>query len=357
MKKTFLRLFAGLLMFGCTLSAQNLEQALDQLAGDAAKAYLNPVSQSFLTNFNGGLFHNAPSAKLFGFNIEIGAALMSTPFADDQKTINATGKFTFNKAQADRMADQISSNPLERPLISQYLQENQSDIKITGPSIIGKSYVASDPTSEVAIEMASNITVNGIPYSSAGERIGTGFGGVQEIADLKTTLFFTPQITLGTIVGTQLTFRYLPKIPLKGYGKISMSGFGIQHNFGYWFPIPVVDVAASFYSQKLKIDPMFEMSGTSFGLNVSKQFGMSFLNVTPYAGFMIESSKFKVNYTPPDGAYGTGITPPTVNFEIEGENTSRLVLGLGIRLLAININADYNIGKYNSFTAGAFFAF
>lgn len=363
MKKILLTLLVGILLISTIVSAQDLQQTLNQLAGDAAKGYIKPVSQGFLTNFNGGLFHKAPQSKLFGIDFEVGVAVMATPFKDDDKTLPTTsGKFTFNKSQADDIAKDLNvADGVVDPIEAQFsaeLQKQKIDINISGPTVIGKPYDPSDPKSEVILEVVTpTITAGGQTKNIGGKKVNTKLGGVKEIVDLGASPFLAPQLTLGTVVGTQITLRYLPEIDLEGYGKISWTGFGIQHNLGYWLPIPVVDVAASFYTQTVKIAPMFEMSGTSFGLNASKQFGLSFLNVTPYAGFMIESANFKVNYTPSSADFGTGVTPPTVNFEIEGENTSRLVVGLNIRLMVININADYNIGKYNSFTAGAFFAF
>jgi Family of unknown function (DUF6588) len=117
-------------------------------------------------------------------------------------------------------------------------------------------------------------------------------------------------------------------------------------------PLPL-DVSAGFFTQTLKIGDIFKTKTTAFGLNASKQFGFDALNITPYAGFMLESSKMEVNY---DFIVDRGpeLDPivQKVEFEIEGENTSRITLGLSIRFLIINLNADYNIGKYNNFSAG-----
>jgi hypothetical protein len=44
-----------------------------------------------------------------------------------------------------------------------------------------------------------------------------------------------------------------------------------------------------------------------------------------------------------------------IAFELEGENKSRLTLGLSLRLLMLNFNVDYNIGTYNSVTVGVMF--
>jgi len=162
-----------------------------------------------------------------------------------------------------------------------------------------------------------------------------------------------PQLSIGTIFGTVATFRYLPTITLNDdLGEFSYFGFGLQHNPAAWLPLEMpVDVSAGLFTQNLKIGDMFKTSAVAFGINASKQFGYEALNVTPYAGFMIESSTMQVSYdfvvdTP------TGPNPQKINFDIDGENVTRFTMGLSIRLLIINLNADYNIGQYNNFSLG-----
>lgn len=349
----------------------DLQGTLNKLAGKAALGYIDPITQGFLTNLNGGLFNKAPQTKLFGIDIEVGAAFMYTPLGDLPKTFDEQGTFRFNKTQADEIAGNTvaTGTPGETTLeaaLSTALQQSDFNIRISGPTVLGEKAIAGDPNSpQVKIDMNGNVTARiytGTPFEkdtnfAVNYALKTGLGGVGALSGNAGIPFFAPQVTLGTFFGTKFTLRYVPKITITDVGDLSWTGFGIQHNLGYWFPIPVVDVAASFYTQTIKIDPIFEMSGTSFGLTASKQLGFAFLNVTPYAGFMLESSSMTVNITPPAADYGPGITPPSISFEVEGKNSSRFVIGLGIRLLIININADYNIGKYNSMTAGLALAF
>ncbi len=72
---------------------------------------------------------------------------------------------------------------------------------------------------------------------------------------------------------------------------------------------------------------------------------------------MFESSTMTINYAYSTIGPGNTTITDNISFELEGENTTRLTVGLSIRLLVLNINADYNFGKNNSATAGLFFAF
>jgi len=167
-----------------------------------------------------------------------------------------------------------------------------------------------------------------------------------------------PQLSIGTFVGTQFTFRYLPSVKINSdIGEFKYFGFGIQHNPGIWFPTPLpVDISASFFTQTLDVGTIFSTKATAFGLNVSKRFGPGAVNITPYAGFMFESSKMTFTYdynAPVPGT--TTTTAQHISFELDGQNSSRLVLGLSLKLLFLNINADYNVSTYNSFTGGLMF--
>jgi len=157
---------------------------------------------------------------------------------------------------------------------------------------------------------------------------------------------------VGTIFGTRVTFRYLPSITIsEEFGKFKYFGFGIQHNPGVLLPTPLpFDVAVGFFTQTLEIGTLFKAKTTAFGLNASKRLGVGPINITPYAGFMLEKSNIDITYD-----FIVDTQEINVAFELEGENRSRLTLGLSIRLLMLNFNADYNIGKYNSVTVGVMF--
>ena len=71
---------------------------------------------------------------------------------------------------------------------------------------------------------------------------------------------------------------------------------------------------------------------------------------------MLVKSTFEINYSQlietDAGAQDVGI-----NFEMEAENKSAINLGLYLHLGFINVFADYNFARYNSFTGGMFFGF
>jgi hypothetical protein len=116
-----------------------------------------------------------------------------------------------------------------------------------------------------------------------------------------------------------------------------------------------LDVCASFFTQTLDVGSVLTTKATAFGVNASKRFGPGALNITPYAGFMLESSTMTFNYTSNLTTPGGGTQQVTVNLPLKGDNKSRLTLGLSLKILFLNINADYNISTYNSYTGGVMF--
>jgi hypothetical protein len=162
-----------------------------------------------------------------------------------------------------------------------------------------------------------------------------------------------PQFTLGTVYGTNVTFRYLPTVEFTPeVGAFKFFGFGVQHNPQVWLGSPLpVDLCLSFFTQKLELGSLFEASTVAMGVNVSKKLGWRLLNVTPYGGFALEKSTMEFHYdleleTP------SGLRTHPVSFELEGDNKTRITLGLSLRLLVFNLNADYNIARYPSMSFG-----
>jgi hypothetical protein len=349
-----------------TGSSDDLQGSLQKLSMDAAKHYVAPVVTGIGTDLNGGWFHRAPMAKTFDFDLEFGVVAMATVFSEEHKTFSTSGVFQFNSSEAGSLVDKINDptytnlpqsykSQVRTQLINQIIGKDFT-VGISGPTIIGSDkdsikvgfkggqYTFTDPT---GVQRTVTVPANNLPLPV------TGLLGDKQIMGKNMVPLAAPQLTFGTILGTQFTFRYLPDYEIsKEIGKTKYFGWGIQHNPLVWIPgeFPL-DLSVGFFSQKINAGTIFESKTTSYGLNVSKRLGWGALNLTPYAGYMIEKSTMTFTYdytldTP------TGQVPQRINFELEGENKSRVTLGLSIKFLIVNVNADYNIGTYNSYSAG-----
>ena len=357
MKKLLLLVVCCALIATTGAYSQSLDSTLQKMAGSAVQGYVGPIVSGFGSDLNGGWFHKAPSAKMIGFDLEFGVVAMGTTFSEANKSIpsGVGGDFNFDQQQSTKLAQGISGyNSL--PVAQQHAIVNQIsnttfNVSLTGPTIIGPK------TDTVKVVFAGrDITVPGVGTKHIPDNVlNTGATGLLD--NVTMVPLAAPQLSIGTFVGTQFTFRYLPSVKINSdIGEFKYFGFGIQHNPGIWFPNPLpVDICASFFTQTLDVGTILTTKATAGGVNVSKRFGPGAINITPYAGFMLESSTMTFDYTSTI-TDGTGATHQIhVNIPLKGDNSSRITLGLSIKLLFLNINADYNIAKYNSFTGGLMF--
>lgn len=358
MKKLFIPLF--ILLAAVSVRAQgDLQETLSNLSADAAKAYVSPIVSAFGANMNSGWIHRAVPNKTFGIDFEFGLVAMGTLFGDDSKTFSSTGKFRFNHEQASQLAQGISNTWGERDSVIKYMTQEEFTVGISGPTIVGSK------NDKLVISFGGKTFTVQTPFGPQSETVQPdtisleGVSGFLE--DLPALPLAAPQLTVGTFFGTAISIRYLPDVEIdKDLGKFKYFGFGIQHNPSRWIPVPMpIDISLGFFTQNMEVGTIFKSTATSFGLYASRTFGPGFLSVTPYAGFMFESSEITVKYdfelenTPTPGS--TTVLP--IEFKVEGENKSRFLVGASFKLGIFNINADYNIGKYNSASAGLAFNF
>ncbi len=358
MKKIILLLLT--LMFVFPVKAQDdLEATLSALSADAARAYVGPIVSGFGANLNSGWIHRAVPNKLFGVDFEFGVVAMGTLFGDDAKTFSSTGIFKFSRPQAEQLTSGISNTFGQRDSVIKFIVNEEFTVGITGPTIIG----AKDKNVVVSFE-GKTYTVNTIggPQSVTVQPDTIQLSGVQGyLEDLSLLPLAAPQLTIGTVYGTALSVRYLPDVEISAdLGKFKYFGFGIQHNPSMWIPIPLpIDISVGYFTQTMEVGKIFKSNASTMGLYVSKQFGPSMLSITPYAGFMLESSDITITYdfkledTPTAGT--TTVLP--IEFELEGKNSSRFLVGASIGLGVFKINVDYSLSEYNSVSAGLAFGF
>ncbi len=343
----------------------DLEETLQKLSESAARGYITPIVSAFGSNLNGGWFHSAPPPTKFGLKLEFGLVGMGTLFPEEQtyRHFSVSGSFRFDQSQAEEI---VANSGLGLPaLIEDALIDaiTQQDFTVgfDGATIIG----ASDDTVDVSFN-GGDITftdpVSGLPRTETLSPyvLDLGFGGLGDfLAEVSFLPFVAPQASIGTVLGTRAVFRYIPEVDIPGVsitedlGKFSWFGWGVQHNPGVFFPNPLpLDISISYFKQNLKLGTVLEANTTAYGLTVSKKLGIGLINITPYAGYLIEKSTlhFAYDFTLDAGTLYEQTFP--IEFDLEGENKSRITVGLSLKLLMFNINADYNMGNYNSVTVG-----
>ncbi|MBF8247438.1 MAG: hypothetical protein HW374_238 [Bacteroidetes bacterium] len=336
------------LLYGQQAGDKSLQETLKELSEAAAKSYVSPIVSGFGSNLNSGWFHRAPRATMFGIDLEFGIVGMATFFPNDAKTFTSNGSFRFTAAQAADLALK-SGAPVgaARTAVQNAILSQPFGVTFSGPTITG----ASKDSMRVIFTGANN--VGGTGFNLPSQTYPLPIVGI--MGEVTAIPLVAPQLSIGTFFGTQLTFRYLPTYSIEDFGEIKYFGFGAQHNPGVWFgDILPLELSASFFTQSLEAGSVFKTKATAFGVNASKRLGWGFLNITPYGGFMVESSSMTFTYdyfvdTP------AGKIPQKVEFELTGENKTRVTAGLSVKVLIVNINADYSWAKYNSASIGLMF--
>lgn len=354
-KKLFCLMAAVLFILSFSVKAQSLEETLSKLSSTAGKSYVAPVISAFGSNLNSGWVSQVPSATRVGFHLDVKIAAMGSFFSDENKNFNTSGKFFFTSSQVDQIlaASNISTSNQYYSSLKNELLKTELDVKFSGPTIVGSKneYLKINfPGKSVTVQnqnfdlKAQSFDVNAVK------------GFLDELPVFPTA---APQLTVGTVMGTNVSFRYLPDVDIEDMGKFTFFGIGAIHNPGVWFPNPLpVDIGVGYFTQKMKVGDIFESTANQFGLYVSKTFGLV-ISITPYAGLVSENSKTTVSYDYQSNETVNGVQVPKtkLSFELEGENTTGFVVGFTLHLAAVNINADYKVAKTKTASAGISFGF
>lgn len=328
--------------------SDGVAEEIQQLTETAARGYIAPIITNFGADLNGGLFHKAPSPVVFQLNFEVGATLMGSFIDDRKRTFKTQGDIRFSDAQADLLTASIP-DATARNEVKQILLSQEFYVTFLGPTVTGSKKEKLKMVYDQQTFQTSQGPVT-IPQTTF-ELPVTGV-----LSDYSIVPLATPQLRVGTLIGTMFSFRYIPKIEINPkVGRFQYVGFGIMHNPDIWFggKLPF-DVGIGFFTQTFSLSTdLITATSTSYDFRISKTFGKTGLNMTPYAAFLIEQAEFDIKY-PYTVKVNNVKQTQTVSFSLESENTYRLTLGMGFRILAFNFYVDYNIAKINSVT-GSFF--
>jgi len=337
-----------------SIKAQSLEETLSNLSSGAGKAYVAPVVSAFGSNLNSGWVSKVPEATKFKLHLDLKIIAAGSFFSDEQKRFNSTGKFFFNSQQVDQILQNsgyTSSSPGYAQLKAE-MQAREFEVNFAGPTIVGSDKENLKITFPQQSITANNQTFTVNSYTLA----------IDEVKGLLKDLSILPtpgvQFTGGTVFGTNVAIRYFPKVKVTDeLGDFSLWGIGAIHNPGAFLmkPLPV-DIAISYFSQSMKVGDVFESTAGQFGIYAGKTFGMLF-SISPYVGLIVESSKTKVAYDYQSNQVINGVPVPKtrINFELEGENKTGFVIGFGLKLGFVNLNADYKAAKTSTASAGISF--
>ncbi len=360
MKNGFIAVIVVLSLMVSVFAQEFSMDQVKELVETNGKNYLQPLVTGYGSAMNAGLFNTAKTHKLLGFDIGLRMGVGIVP-TGEQSTYDfdvsvldnisvPLGDYTLDLNPAELFSDTETptilggdAEPFE--VDQSYIEQALFNaIKNEQPSL------SDDQVNQIISGMSGDIAsaVNDINFSSI-----PGMKSINALKDLENLIFPFPiiQASIGLPMGIEPSIRVIPAISIPGdvgdaLGEISAFGAGLKLDLDQFIPIPLfpVDIAAQAYYQTFKMGDILSANNVNFNIHASKKL----LMFTPYLGIGVDNTSFTASYKMGDGE--------KQDFTIEGDNKLRTTVGLNIKLLVLQINAEYAMGEYNSAAIGVGFA-
>lgn len=281
---------AGLAMASPALA--QLEDNLGALTGDNAAGYLNPLVSGLSGTMNSAIFHTGRVPQQ-GIGIKIGARLMGVSFDDGDRTYTPKDPPGFTGTGT-----------------------------VQAPTVIGDTKSVSQPGQ------------GGTTLYHPG-----GF-------DIDQFAFAAPQLTIGSVLGTQATIRWISiDIGDSDLGKFDLFGIGAQHSISQYVEGLPVDVAVGIFYQNFKIDDtLVDATTWHYDVTGSKDFGI----LQPYVGVGFDTIDMKAEYT----ESGTGAT---IAVDFDPQTDFHFTLGSQASLALVKLYGEVNFAAQTGLAVGLSF--
>ncbi len=316
--------------------SQKLGDIIGDVGADYAKLYLQPLVNAFGADINSGLIH---TARVGGGTLPV----------DLFVGVKVTGAFV---PDIDRTLDIAYETSYSFPAPGGLRYTLPVTFEINdGPTIFGDA-------------------APGVVEGRVRETVHPGLDGLEGTPDdivIDSTLTFKalpglydgplapvaiPHLALGSVAGTDVIFRYFPRVRHQSYGYLEFVGVGLRHSVDRYIPSLPFRISGHFMMQRLLItnadkDELLKASAVVAGGAISK----TFVFLTVYGGVQAEETLVEVNYT-----FGDELSVAegqNISFELAGDTTIRGLLGLSLKLGPILLNVEGSRGNHRTIlTAG-----
>ena len=313
----------------------DLESILEGGVGDAQtflRGYIQPASTGFGYGVNGGWYTTAKTHKFLGFDIAVIANASVVPSSSDT--------FTFNEVDYTNIK----------------LDGGTGSSSAELPTLFGSQKLEDRPLLEFSDGDGNTISSSTLP--GAGLEQAIGFNAVPSAM---------VQVGLGLWKNTDLKVRFIPKQSASEY-EFSAFGIGIQHDLKQWIPfvkrLPF-DVSAlvawndiktkAFLDADNEPNQALEFNTKTFLFQILASKKLSIL--TLYGGIGSSSFNSDVNvlgtYT---ASQGSNIPEDPISLNYTGSSL-RANAGFSLKVLGINLSADYILQEFNTVSVTAGFSF
>ncbi|MEP0367747.1 MAG: DUF6588 family protein [Cyclobacteriaceae bacterium] len=331
----FLRyILVSLILLGSVTSeAQDEQDIYLQVGAEEGKqfleSYLAPLFSGVGYGFSAGWYNTGETHDPLGFDITISGSLAFIPKSDFT--------FRFNNSEYEKLQLSNESSAQLPTIFGPQNKEQRPELTILDENDETLVRVTSPPG---AIDMKDVIGFDAVPIPMV-------------------------QIGLGLYAGTDIKFRYLPKLDF-GRASVSMFGMGLQHDLGQWFKrTKYQNVSISLLGAFNGLtttgdlsysDPdtknnkgVFKINGVNFQLIGSKEY-LDLITIYGGVGFARAGSRVQIlgNY-PIDEQYEQ-LTKDPIDFRYS-QSSMNFTAGLTVKLLFITLGLSHTMQKYQVTTA------
>ena len=293
-------------------------------------AYISPAMNSLSSGLNQGWYNTAKPHKVAGFDLTINFNAMTIP---SNELFFDVSKLNLTEIELDPSSPDYGDAP--------------NAPTVFGPDRAPTFRLKDDPSQTFegapGIDLKKNIEQNIMPVP-------------------------TVHFAFGLPKGTEVKFRFVPKLNLGDEMDFNLFGIGVLHDVKQWIPgiksLPFdlsafagytnMKVAVTIPDDAYREDAKGEMSinaATVQGI-ISKK--ISILTVYGGMGYNVATSKlallgsFDVNQ---DGDYADTreVNPVALDFSASGP---RMTAGFRLKLAVLTLHADYTLQKYKALTVG-----
>ncbi|HJX71440.1 MAG TPA: DUF6588 family protein [Bacteroidales bacterium] len=268
-------------------TSQDIEELVSKYTENNGKGYMQPLADAFGATFNTGLFHSARMKKL-GFQAYLGV-VASTAFISDKRT-------TFDATTQGFTDPEITA---EAPTVFGPTES----VNVNGPG--GTVYV-----------FPAGMNVKMIPFA-------------------------IPQLSIGSVYGTDLTFRFITFNLGEDFGDLNVFGWGVRHSISQYLKELPVDIALGVYNQSFKVGDIVSANAWLVSAQASKRVML----FTFYGGLGYENTKLDLEYTNEE-------EDVDIAFDLTGKNSIRLTAGVTFNFGPAKLNVDYNIASQSVLSVG-----
>lgn len=288
-------LLASSLTLGSLLTASALAGDIQGLMGiyseDNAKGYMQPLADVLGATMNSGFYYDARVPQ-DGFHFHVGLETMFAPVADEDRSFLAHTESEFNL-----------SNPTTT---------------VTAPTIFGDS--------------------EGPVVQGTGGTVFTFPGGLQTLR----LPLAVPQITVGSIRGTELMARFVDLEVNDSIKDVSLLGLGLRHDLGQYIQRLPMDLSASGFWQSFQVEDFIKAKTLSLGV----QTGISRGPFSLFGGLAYETASVDLDY--PRGSEDAG----TISISLDGRNSLRFTAGGALFLAIVQLHLAYSVASQGVLAAG-----